>query len=405
MTDTKKSRHYESSLPMVSRRNFVKSGVLGGVAAYLAACDTNTQEEFFAKRFTELTPEALKERIAWLEKHYEKTYGEAFKVGTEGPIPDVLFGYALDLSRCVGCRRCAYACVSENNLSRDPQVHYIRVLEQPKGTGLDLHLANPYYERDHVPEEGHVYLPVACQQCENSPCERVCPVGATWKEPDGVIVVDYDWCIGCRYCMASCPYGARKFNWGAPKMTTGDSLAVKVLSAKPKGEGRFEVIVEEALDAPERLQPPHIMPTVVKRPFLDAKGNRFMTETLPVADTNPAARSTTRYRFEVVAKEAPATSSKDDEYGYFLDAVNPDTHYLGNRPRKKGVVEKCHFCLQRTRNGEYPACAEICPVGSRKFGNLLDPDSEIRYVLANKRVFVLKEELNTRPKFFYFFGV
>jgi molybdopterin-containing oxidoreductase family iron-sulfur binding subunit len=79
-------------------------------------------------------------------------------------------------------------------------------------------------------------------------------------------------------------------------------------------------------------------------------------------------------------------------------------HVLGNRPRQKGVVEKCTFCIQRTRAGRYPACVEVCPAGARKFGNLLDPESEIRYILERKRVLVLKEDLRTVPRFFYFFG-
>jgi molybdopterin-containing oxidoreductase family iron-sulfur binding subunit len=89
-----------------------------------------------------------------------------------------------------------------------------------------------------------------------------------------------------------------------------------------------------------------------------------------------------------------------------LDAenINTTTHYLGNRPRYKGAVEKCTFCLQRVREGRYPKCVEVCPVGARKFGNLLDPESEIRYILENKRVLILKEELNTQPKFYYFYG-
>jgi molybdopterin-containing oxidoreductase family iron-sulfur binding subunit len=66
-------------------------------------------------------------------------------------------------------------------------------------------------------------------------------------------------------------------------------------------------------------------------------------------------------------------------------------------------VEKCTFCLHRTREGRLPACLEACPTGARVFGNLLDSESEIRWVLENKRVFVLKEELGTRPRFFYFF--
>jgi len=66
-------------------------------------------------------------------------------------------------------------------------------------------------------------------------------------------------------------------------------------------------------------------------------------------------------------------------------------------------MEKCTFCLHRTREGRLPACLEACPTGARVFGNVLDPDSEIRWVLDNKRVFVLKEELGTKPRFYYFF--
>jgi molybdopterin-containing oxidoreductase family iron-sulfur binding subunit len=79
--------------------------------------------------------------------------------------------------------------------------------------------------------------------------------------------------------------------------------------------------------------------------------------------------------------------------------------YLGNRPRHKGVMEKCHFCIQRTRAGRYPACLEVCPTGSRKFGNILDPNSEVSVILKTKRVFVLKEEVGTLPRFFYYFDV
>ncbi len=221
-------------------------------------------------------------------------------------LPGVQFAYALDISRCIGCRRCVYACVEENNQSRDPQIHWIRVHSMEKEKGVDLSHSDPYYDPKEVPEEGRFYVPVACQQCENPPCTKVCPVGATWKEEDGIVVIDYDWCIGCRYCMAACPYGARHFNWAEPTV--------------PKAE------------------------------------------------------------------------------------LNPNTHYLGNRPRPKGVVEKCTFCIQRARAGRYPACVEVCPVGARKFGNLLDPDSEIRYIIEKKRVLVLKEDLNTVPRFFYFYA-
>ncbi len=61
------------------------------------------------------------------------------------------------------------------------------------------------------------FLPVSCQMCDNAPCEKVCPVGATYTDERGVILVDYERCIGCRYCIAACPYGVRQFNWEDPK--------------------------------------------------------------------------------------------------------------------------------------------------------------------------------------------
>ena len=91
-----------------------------------------------------------------------------------------------------------------------------------------------------------------------------------------------------------------------------------------------------------------------------------------------------------------------DEPEKETELLNPDMSYLSNRPRQKGVMEKCHFCLHRTREGKMPACLEVCPVGARKFGNLLDPESEVSLALKHKRVFVLKEEVGTLPRFFYY---
>jgi molybdopterin-containing oxidoreductase family iron-sulfur binding subunit len=290
-----------------SRRRFLQAAGCAAVASALTGCKHLTMEEFLQHNFRELNKEELRQIIARLEKEYSAKFGKTVTVGTEPPMKGVVFGYALDLSRCIGCRRCVYACVKENNQSRDPQIQWIRVLQMDKAEGVNIRHADPYYDPPLVPQEGHFYMPVQCHQCKNPPCVKVCPVKATWQEPDGITVVDYNWCIGCRYCMAACPYGARHLNWGEPNL--------------PKEE------------------------------------------------------------------------------------MNPVTHYLGNRPRAKGVVEKCTFCIQRTRKGLYPACVEACPTGTRKFGNLLDPQSEIRYIIENKRVFLFKEDLNTQPKFYYFYGV
>jgi molybdopterin-containing oxidoreductase family iron-sulfur binding subunit len=172
---------------------------------------------------------------------------------------------------------------------------------KPAGVTLE---GKHYYQPDKVPEPDYFYFPIQCQQCEKPPCVKVCPIRTTFRTSDGIVVIDYNWCFGCRMCMDACPYWARRFNIAEPNL--------------PKEE------------------------------------------------------------------------------------MNPDTHYYGNRPRMNGVVEKCTFCIQRTRKGRYPACVEACPAGARKFGNLLDPDSEVRKVLERKRVFRVKEELKTYPKFFYF---
>ena len=295
----------------LTRRKALKGLALGIGTMVLPAKDASASvwESFFQKNFRELGKSERQAILARLEKEYSARYRKPVRV-KDTPAPEgVLFGYGLDLSRCIGCRRCVYGCVTENNQSRDPQINWIKVLRLSKERGVDLEHSEQYYNPATVPQEGYFYMPVQCHQCENPPCTKVCPVQATWKETDGIVVVDYNWCIGCRYCMAACPYGARHFNWKKPGLPAGD--------------------------------------------------------------------------------------------------MNPETHYLGNRPRPVGVVEKCIFCMQRTRepDGKYPACVEVCPVGARKFGNLLDPTSEIRNVIENKRVFILKEDLNTQPKFYYFYSV
>ncbi len=297
----------------VDRRGFLKvvAATAGAAALPIMATDADafSWDIFTQKHFYEMDREELERVVARMEKDYNEKYGrDDFEVETTGAIPGVRFAYALNLSKCIGCRRCTHACVGENNQHRgDPergdQIEYIRVLEMEKGS-LDLEKAKHDYDHP-VPAKGKYYMPVQCHHCHNAPCTKVCPVEATWQEPDGIVAVDYNWCIGCRYCEAACPYWARRFNFSEPNL--------------------------------------------------------------------------------------PA------------EEVNPVTHYLGNRPREKGVMEKCHFCTQRTRKGLNPACHEICPTGSRKFGNILDPASEIRYIIENKRVFILKEDLGTVPSFYYFF--
>ena len=242
---------------------------LAALAASLAPLrelnDFPTVEQFLQKYYKEMTPEDMAKVLKRIENEVEQQYG--------------IRPHVRDLKPMDGVRVCLLP--EPHALHRLPQMRpRLRRGEQPVAqSGDPIHpraadaarLAGHGQGRaqlqsaEMVPEKGYFYMPVQCQQCKNPPCVKVCPVHATWQETDGITVIDYDWCIGCRYCEAACPYWARRFNFTKPSI--------------PK----------------ERL--------------------------------------------------------------------NPDMAYLGNRPRRQGVMEKCHFCIQRTRAGRYPACVEVCPVG------------------------------------------
>ena len=274
-----------------------------GLPAWGGKSFQDAWQDFFQQHYQRMDSDEIKATLERIERKAKRRYGVDINCDNTPPQDSVVFGYALNISKCQGYRDCVTGCIKENNQGRDSQVQYIRVLELNNGD-MNLEHSDHYYDHEEVPAEGKYYLPVQCMQCDDPPCVKACPIKATWMEPDGIVVIDYDWCIGCRYCMTACPYWARHFNWTDP-----------------------------VIDAEE---------------------------------------------------------------------INTETHYLGNRPRPQGVVEKCHFCIQRTRKGIQPACMEACPTGARIFGNLLDPKSEIRYVLENKNVFRLKEELGTEPKFWYY---
>jgi molybdopterin-containing oxidoreductase family iron-sulfur binding subunit len=311
LSEPKRAADPTNLLPILSRRTAVKGACATlGAAAWVGAvsplrklAEDISPAEFFQQHYQELSADDKRQVLARLEGEAKEEYGADVAIADDRPIPGTKFVYAINLSVCNGNGKCVEACHKENNHDRATNESYIRVLEMPKGT-MDMAKGNTTYTHP-VPDDGKFYLPVQCQQCDQPPCVDACPVQATWKEEDGIVVVDYNWCIGCRYCEAACPYHARRFNWKKP---------------------------------------------------------------------------------EIPAEE-----------------VNPDQSYLSNRIRPAGVVEKCTYCLHRTRRGRLPACLEACPTGARVFGNILDPDSDIRWLLENKRVFFLKEHLGTEPAFFYFF--
>ncbi len=294
------------------RREFLKGAAAIGGAALLSGCGSGMSgsmdkfslqwKEYFKKNYRLMNQEEKDQTVKRLERLAKIKNGVDIQMSPQAPVDGVLFGYAFNVTRCEGYMECVAACVKENNLDRRSKTQYIRIFEMEHGQ-MSPEVGDGKFFHE-VPVEDRFYMGVQCYHCQNAPCVKACPTKATWQEPDGIVVVDYDWCIGCRYCIAACPYYGRRFNWNRPYV--------------PK------------------------------------------------------------------------------------DEMTKKQHYLGNRLRGRGQMEKCTFCVQRSRNGRLPACVEACPTGARVFGNLLDPDSEIRFVLKNKKVFRFKEDLGTDPKYWYF---
>jgi len=204
----------------------------------------------------------------------------------------------VDLNKCAqkeGCIKCIEACHSVHNVpDSGHRTHRIEwIWKASFGNAFPS-------QQDEYPSTTvkDARVPLFCNHCDNPPCVRVCPTQATWKRNDGIVMMDWHRCIGCRYCMAACPYGSRSFNWTDP------------------------------------------------RPHLAHQDPDFPTRT-------------------------------------------------------KGVVEKCNFCEERLAKGELPACVKACPQDAMAFGDLGDPNSQVRRLLRSRYAIRRKPELGTKPEVFY----
>lgn len=175
-----------------SRRNFLRKGVLAGTAAIaggglISACSGGAGS---GEKVKVLTTDG---QIMEVDKAQLKTDKQVRKDARQG-VPGRKFVMVIDLAKCANARKCTEVCQEGHHLPKS--IEYMRVYLMQ-----DSEKTAPYW------------FPRPCFHCDNPMCVSVCPVGATYKRSDGIVLVDTDRCIGCKFCMTGCPYSARSFAW------------------------------------------------------------------------------------------------------------------------------------------------------------------------------------------------
>ena len=194
--------------PSNSRRDFMKNlGIAGAAAAAGGAAVYSGYKFEHEKKHHEfvrvLTEDNKLVEIPKSEIRNIKPDLTALQErGREG-IPGKRFVMVIDLAKCRNARKCISACQNAHHLR--PHEYHINTLKMQDS-----------------PNSAPYFMPKPCQHCDNPPCVSVCPVDATFKRQDGIVLIDNERCIGCRFCMAACPYSARMFHWRDPLDVSGD---------------------------------------------------------------------------------------------------------------------------------------------------------------------------------------
>jgi molybdopterin-containing oxidoreductase family iron-sulfur binding subunit len=245
-----------------------------------------------------------------------------------GVSPDHRWAMTIDLTKCTGCNACIVACVSENNIPvvgkdqvlRSRHMHWIRLDRYYRGS-----TENPEI----------IHQPVPCMQCENAPCEQVCPVAATMHDAEGLNAMAYNRCIGTRYCSNNCPYKVRRFNffWNHARVDNPNNEVLK-MAFNPEVTVRGRGVMEKCTYCVQRIN-----------------------------------------AVKIRAKNAEV------QYGKFE-----------NSEAKKGPTIKDEELVKLT------ACAQACPAQAITFGDLNNAESQVSKLQAGKRAYSMLEELNIRPR-------
>lgn len=210
---------------VLSRRSFLQIAAGGGMLSMISPVTKVVESIKYSNtdfQGNELTPVIdLPEAVNG--EHPVKRMMEDLHRALQKPMDQRKWIMVIDLRKCTGCNGCNIACVIENKLP--PGVTYRPVITETIGV---------------YPNVARRFIPRPCMQCEEPPCVPVCPVNATWKRSDGIVVVDYDKCIGCRYCISACPYSARSFDSGFfyGDFEGGERQPYELLPSPEYGENR-----------------------------------------------------------------------------------------------------------------------------------------------------------------------
>jgi molybdopterin-containing oxidoreductase family iron-sulfur binding subunit len=275
--------------------------------------------------------------------------------GDDHKYPELKWGMAIDLSKCLGCSACLTACSVENNIPivgkqgvlEGRLMHWLRIdryyalpKQLPEGKenyDAEMLTASPLVAAaDYLEDPQMLIQPTSCQHCDNAPCETVCPVAATVHSSDGLNEQVYNRCVGTRYCANNCPYKVRRFNW------------------YNYNKDRSEEFIAQ------------VFPEVVELGKLNARWPQELS-------------------------------------------FNPEVTV-----RSRGVMEKCTWCVQRLRKhtlvhkklGIEPkapqtACQQSCAAGAITFGNTADPNSAVSSKFKEERAFALLSSVGTKPSVRY----
>jgi Fe-S-cluster-containing dehydrogenase component len=201
----------------IQRREFLKAGLVaaGGVAAGAAGISRLAGADTAATGASGSQVSATLALTADGDLVVANTRSGAAAVPTSAEarrgVPGRKWVMVIDLAACDGCGSCSEVCAKSHFVPADRE--WIRL-----------------FKMQDSPNEAPYWFPRPCFHCDNPPCTRVCPVGATFKRQDGIVLIDNERCIGCRFCMAACPYSARTFNWGRPS----DPPAAKARGYSPE---------------------------------------------------------------------------------------------------------------------------------------------------------------------------